>query len=33
MEHGGQVLNGLTDRYAKIFGPKYSQLYRDNIGE
>lgn len=29
--HG--VLNGLSDHYARILGPKYSDLYRKHIGE
>lgn len=27
------VLNGLSDHYASIFGPKYAELYRQNIGK
>lgn len=26
------VLNGLSDHYAEILGPKYAELYRQNIG-
>lgn len=27
------VLNGLSDHYAEILGPKYAELYRQNIGK
>lgn len=27
------VLNGLAPKYAQIFGEKYSNLYREHIGE
>lgn len=32
-DHSANVLNGLTDRYAEIFGPKYADLYRKHIGQ